>query len=37
MTSAPAAPAGPGDATTTSGAWREHFHRWLLSNGWLGQ
>ena len=30
-------PFGPGDATTTSGAWREHFHRWLLSNGWLGQ
>ena len=30
-------PFGPGDDTTTSGAWREHFHRWLLSNGWLGQ
>ena len=30
-------PFGPGDATTTSGAWREHFHRWLLSNGWLGR
>ena len=30
-------PFGPGDDTTTSGAWRDHFHRWLLSNGWLGR
>lgn len=28
-------PFGPGDDTTTSGAWRDHFYRWLLSNGWL--
>ena len=28
-------PFGPGDDTTTSGAWREHFYRWLVSNGWV--
>ena len=28
-------PFGPGDDTTTSGAWREHFYRWMLSNGWV--
>ena len=26
---------GPGDDTTTSGAWREHFFRWMISNGWV--
>lgn len=28
-------PFGPGDDTTTSGAWRDHFFRWLVSNGWV--
>ena len=28
-------PFGPGDDTTTSGAWREHFYRWMISNGWV--
>ena len=28
-------PFGPGDDTTTSGAWREHFYRWMVSNGWV--
>ena len=28
-------PFGPGDDTTTSGAWRENFYRWMLSNGWV--
>ena len=27
-------PFGPGDDTTTSGAWRDHFFRWMVSNGW---
>ena len=26
---------GPGDDTSTSGAWREHFFRWMVSNGWV--
>ena len=30
-------PFGPGDDTTTSGAWREHFYRWMISNGWVQQ
>ena len=30
-------PFGPGDDTTTSGAWREHFFRWMVSNGWVIQ
>ena len=30
-------PFGPGDDTTTSGAWREHFYRWMVSNGWVGR
>ena len=30
-------PFGPGDDTTTSGAWREHFYRWMISNGWVGR
>lgn len=30
-------PFGPGDDTTTSGAWREHFFRWMVSNGWVKQ
>ena len=28
-------PFGSGDDTTTSGAWREHFYRWMISNGWV--
>ena len=28
-------PFGPGDDHSTSGAWREHFYRWLVSNGWV--
>ena len=28
-------PFGPGDEVSTSGAWREHFFRWLVSNGWV--
>ena len=28
-------PFGPGDDTSTSGAWRENFYRWMLSNGWV--
>ena len=28
-------PFGPGDDTTTSGAWRENFYRWMISNGWV--
>ena len=30
-------PFGPGDDTSTSGAWREHFFRWMVSNGWIRQ
>ena len=30
-------PFGPGDDTSTSGAWREHFFRWMVSNGWVKQ
>ena len=30
-------PFGPGDDTTTSGAWRENFFRWMVSNGWVKQ
>ena len=30
-------PFGPGDDMTTSGAWREHFYRWMISNGWVGR
>ena len=30
-------PFGPGDDATTSGAWREHFFRWLVSNGWVNK
>ena len=26
---------GPGDDTSTSGAWREHFFRWMVSNGFV--
>lgn len=28
-------PFGPGDDHSTSGAWREHFYRWMVSNGWV--
>ena len=28
-------PFGPGDDTSTSGAWREHFFRWMVSNGFV--
>ena len=28
-------PFGPGDDISTSGAWREHFFRWMVSNGWV--
>lgn len=28
-------PFGPGDDKSTSGAWREHFFRWMVSNGWI--
>ena len=28
-------PFGPGDDVSTSGAWREHFFRWMVSNGWI--
>ena len=28
-------PFGPGDDHSTSGAWRENFYRWLVSNGWV--
>lgn len=30
-------PFGPGDDVSTSGAWREHFFRWMVSNGWIKQ
>lgn len=30
-------PFGPGDDISTSGAWREHFFRWMVSNGWVKQ
>ena len=28
-------PFGPGDDVSTSGAWRDHFFRWMVSNGWV--
>ena len=28
-------PFGPGDGTSTSGAGRDHFYRWMISNGWV--
>ena len=28
-------PFGPGDDHSTSGAWPEHFYRWMVSNGWV--
>ena len=30
-------PFGPGDDTSTSGAWRDHFFRWMVSNGWVSE